>query len=398
MASSPVSAAPATSSSDRTGGGISVRAVLIGLLLIPFNTWWVIYVEGIRHWNHCTAMSLFWNTVFVLFLLVLLNLWLKRYLPRWAFNQGELITIYVMITLATALAGHDTLQLGYPATYYPFANPEVVKSPTNFVDLYPAHLVIKDEAIWRGLKYGGDTFYRWEYVRAWTPVVLWWSAFIGAVGLVMVCLNVLIRKQWTENEKLSYPIVQLPLAMTQHGGTAAFFRHKPLWLGFLFGLGFDLTNGLAYWYPFIPRFVVRHDAPELNLGQYFTTFPWNAIPRGLGMPLYPFIIAIGYFLPLDLSFSIWFFFILKLLMLVGSAALGYQPNQPRNPPFLNEQSWGAWFAIFLYVMWVSRRHLAQVFRRVVGMSRGLDDRGEPMSYRAAVAGIAIGMVDRKSVV
>ncbi|MBI3910635.1 MAG: hypothetical protein HY320_06850 [Armatimonadetes bacterium] len=385
-------ATPQAAGKRLSGGGISWRAILIGLILIPFNTWWVIYVEGIRHWNHATAMSLFWNTVFCLLILVLLNLLLKRYLPRWAFNQGELLTIYVMITLATALAGHDTLQLGYPATYYPFANQEVVKSKTHFVDYFPKHLTIRDEAIWKSLNYGGDTFYRSEYLRAWLPVVLWWSAFITAVGLVMICLNVLIRKEWTENEKLSYPIVQLPLAMTHQGGTSAFFRHKPLWIGFCAGLSVDLINGLAYWYPFLPRLVVRHDAPELNVGQMFATFPWTAISRGLGLPLYPFIIALGYFLPLDLSFSIWFFFLLRMAMRVASAALGFQPNQPKNPPFQSEQSWGAWFAIFLYAIWISRRHFVLVFRRVFRLGRGLDDSREPMSYRAALLGIIAGLI------
>ena len=67
---------------------IAIIAILIGLLLIPINTYWVIYVEGIRHWNHCTAMSLFWNTIFCLLLLVLLNLVLKRYAPKLAFSQA----------------------------------------------------------------------------------------------------------------------------------------------------------------------------------------------------------------------------------------------------------------------------------------------------------------------
>src|SRR5947209_17052832 len=103
--------------------GVTVRAVLIGLVLIPLNTYWIIYVEGIRHWNHCTAMSLFWNTIFCLLILILINLllkysagrlvrsrsaWLRRRAPWLPFTQGELITIYTMITLASALAGHDS--------------------------------------------------------------------------------------------------------------------------------------------------------------------------------------------------------------------------------------------------------------------------------------------------
>jgi uncharacterized protein DUF6785 len=371
--------------------GVTFRAILIGLLLIPLNTYWVIYVEGIRHWNHATAMSLFWNTIFCLFLLVLLNLLLKRYLPRFAFGQGEFITIYAMITLATALAGHDSLQLGYPIMYMQFLSNTLAVGRVDTRELYPEWLTVREPDIIQALETGGTTLYqRPEYIQAWLGPVLWWCCFIAAIGLVMICMNVIIRKQWTENEKLSFPIVQLPLAMTHEGGTVEFFRYKPLWYGFLLGAGIDLFNGLHFYYPFVPGFVVRHDAPELNIGSKFTDFPWTAIPRALGVPLYPFLIAIGYFLPLDLSFSIWFFFLLKLGMLVLSAAAGFQPGQPKNPPFLNEQSWGAWAAIFAYVMWISRGHLARVLRTALHMPRGEDDSREPMSYRAAFLGIIAG--------
>lgn len=371
--------------------GVTFRAVLIGLALIPLNTLWVIYVEGIRHWNHATAMSLFWNTIFCLFLLVLLNLLIKRYLPRFAFSQGEFITIYAMLTLATALAGHDSLQLGYPVMYMQFLTESLAKGRIDAREYYPAHLTVRDPEIIKPLETGGTSLYaRPEYIQAWIGPVLWWCFFITALGLVMICMNVIIRKQWTENEKLSYPIVQLPLAMTHEGGTVEFFRYKPLWVGFLLGAGIDILNGLHWYYPFVPGFVVRHDAPELNIGGVFNTFPWTAIPRSLGVPLYPFLIAIGYFLPLDLSFSIWFFFILKLFMLVASAAAGFQPGQPKNPPFLNEQSWGAWFAIFAYVMWISRGHLVRVVRTAFRLGRGEDDSYEPMPYLAAIVGIIAG--------
>ncbi|MDW8105067.1 MAG: DUF6785 family protein, partial [Armatimonadota bacterium] len=75
--------------------GVTLRSVLIGSILIPVNTYWIIQVEGIWHRNHATAMSLFWNTVFCLMILILVNvLFLKRFLPRYAFTQGELIVIY----------------------------------------------------------------------------------------------------------------------------------------------------------------------------------------------------------------------------------------------------------------------------------------------------------------
>ena len=72
---------------------ITFRIVLIGLILIVVNCFWVIQVEGIWHSNHASAMSLFWNSIFFLLLLVLFNLFvLKRFWPKKAFSQGELLS------------------------------------------------------------------------------------------------------------------------------------------------------------------------------------------------------------------------------------------------------------------------------------------------------------------
>ena len=53
---------------------VTFRIMLIGMVLIFVNCYWVIEVEGIWHSNHATAMSLFWNTTFFLLLLVLFNM------------------------------------------------------------------------------------------------------------------------------------------------------------------------------------------------------------------------------------------------------------------------------------------------------------------------------------
>src|SRR6266852_3315833 len=370
--------------------GVTWRAILIGTLLIPVNTYWVIQVEGIWHSNHCTAMSLFWNSVFCLLLLVAMNLVLKRYTPRFAFSQGEFITIYVMITLATALAGHDTLQLGFPGLSfsYWFATPEN-RWEQLFNQYFPHWATVRDREMLKGLYQGGDTLYRWAYLKAWIGPVLVWSLFITALGLVMISMNVIIRKQWTENEKLSYPIVQLPLALTAGGGSLEFFRHKPLWYGMLVGGGLDVMNGLHFFFPNIPNLVVRHDSQELNLGPMFNTFPWNSLSN-MWLPLYPFIVGLGYFLPVDLSFSIWFFYLFRCALIVLSAAAGYRPGERGNPPFLNQQSYGAWFAIVAYVLYISRDHLTAVWKTAFTKDKVLDDSQEPMSYRAALIGVAVG--------
>jgi hypothetical protein len=162
-----------------------------------------------------------------------------------------------------------------------------------------------------------------------------------------------------------------------------------MWLGFALGAALDVINGLHMFYPNVPQFIVRHDAPSRQLEQYFTTPPLNQI-GSLPLPLYPFIVALGYFLPLDLSFSIWFFYLFKKGLLYVTAAAGADPNAAKSLPFLNEQSYGAWFVLFGYAVYVSRRHLKLVWLRAWRNDQRLDDSTEPMTYRQALIGLAAG--------
>jgi hypothetical protein len=374
--------------------GVTLRALAVSIPLVIVNCFWVIQVEGIWHTNHMTAMSLFWNTVFFLFLLVVFNLTVLKPLSQrwtfarnWPFNQGELITIYVIMTIATALAGHDSLQLGIPGVGgFPiwYQSQQSSLGWDKFNHYYPDWLIVKDLDILRVYHEGLGThlLYTRYHFFTWAVPVLWWCAFIVALGTVMICLNVFIRKQWMENEKLSYPIVQLPMALSENGGTLSFFRNKPFWMGFVAGAGLNIYNGFALLYPAIPLIPVRHDYPPYNLGQFFPTYPWNAI-GWMPMPLYPFIIALGYFLPLDLSFSLWFFYLFTKMMLVFTAAAGIEQVGQHTFPYQTHQSFGAWFMIFFMAIYTARGHLKLVWQKIAYNRGPLDDSQEPMRYRTA---------------
>ena len=72
---------------------------------------------------------------------------------------------------------------------------------------------------------GGSTFY--PHFAAWSTPLLWWGLFLAALFSVMLSINFIFRRQWTENEKLSYPLIQLPLAMANP--RSGFFRSKAMW-------------------------------------------------------------------------------------------------------------------------------------------------------------------------
>jgi len=56
-------------------------------------------------------MSIFYNVVFSVTLLTLLNLAFKRLLRQFALTQGEILTVYVILCMASAVAGLDMVGL-----------------------------------------------------------------------------------------------------------------------------------------------------------------------------------------------------------------------------------------------------------------------------------------------
>lgn len=362
--------------------GVTWRSLLLALLLIPPNCWWVIEVEIVHYSGHPTCLSLFSHAVFSLFVVILANLLLRRFRPRWALTQGELVVTYTLVCLASSLCGHDMLQLLVPALSHVarFASPE-----NRWETLIQRHqaswLTVRDPVALKGYYEGHANLYTAASLKPWLTPLLCWTAFLFALLFAKLCINVIMRKQWTENEKLTYPIIQLPLILTERGGASGLFRDPLLWAGFAAGALLDLWNGFAYLYPFLPLLNVKlHD-----LSPHFPIPPWNAM-GWTPLSFYPFVIAMSFFLPTDVSFSCWFFYLFRKAQQVVTAAFGWNRGVP-GFPYLIEQSWGAWMGFVGMAAWSSRVYLRGVLRRALGQPGGLEDREEPIPYRWALLGL-----------
>ena len=370
--------------SEKHVSGVTLRAVIIALIIIPINNYWIFMTEIVRYAGHPTTISLFYNAVFILLLLVGVNMLLHRFIPRWVFSQGELLTIYIMINLASAMAGHDMIQVLIPGMTHPFrfATPEN-NWAAMFLDRIPTWLSVRDENALNGFYQGASTLYARETLLAWAVPVLMWTLFIVTLLFVMLCLTVLLRKQWTEHERLTYPLVQLPLDLTSE--KTSFFRNRLLWIGIGIAVAIDLIQGLHVLYPSIPGLRIK----EINLAHYITTHPWRAM-GWVPLHFYPFAIGLGTLLPLDLSFSSWFFFIFWKAQLVTAASLGW--NEIPRFPYVNEQSFGAYMGICLFALWAARKHIAKILAHLYTGEGDMDDEGEPLRYRTAAFGALGGVL------
>jgi hypothetical protein len=384
--------APAAARDVRPGAAVTWRAVLLGLLLIPLNSYWIVQMERVRYSAHPTTISLFFNLIFILFVLVVLNSLVARVFPRLMLRRGELLVIYAMLAIGSTLAAHDMYQVLVPMLAWPWRYATESNGWERlFHHLLPQEVMVSDVAATNGFFLGNSTLYKAAHLRAWLVPVLAWSGFTVTLLFVMLCLSTILRKQWTERERLTYPIAQLPLELTEgadEGRLPAVFRDRLFVIGFALAGTVDIVNGLNLYYPWIPSILTPGFGQSfLDLHQYFPDKPLTAM-GWTPISWYPFMIGLGVLLPLDFLFSAWFFYLFWKAEQIFVVAMAW--DQDSRFPYTNAQAFGAYAAFCVYSIWLSRRYLVQVGRRALGLSSTLDDSGEPISYRGAALGTVLG--------
>ena len=371
---------------------VTWRSVLICLLLLPINALWVVNMEVVRYSAHPTTISLLFNTIFLLLCLTLLNRVVMRFAPHMALERGELLLIYTILCIGSCVSGHDMLEVFVPMLTYSFKHATATNNWDKLINPHlPGWLFISDPDLYKGYYQGNDSVWHLKYVRAWFPVVCAWTMFVTMLLFVMQCINAILRKQWTDNERLSYPIVQLPLQITSEQAfePKGLFRNRLFWVGCLLAGAVDMINSLNYYYPGIPTILTPGFGQSyLDLAPFFASKPWNAL-GWTPLSFYPFMIGLGMFMPLDFLFSCVFFYWFWKFEKVFFVALAY--DQDPRFPYTENQAFGAYLSFCLYSIWISRGYLAQVIRRALGKASELDDSREPMSYRNALLGIVGGV-------
>jgi hypothetical protein len=329
------------------------------------------------------------GALFIFFVLVAISSGLlKRLAPRFALSTAELTTAYIMLLLASAIP-----TMGLTGQIIPLiAAPHYFMTPENkWADLLIPYLPTwsgpSDPTVVTGLFEGWarGTEVPWGY---WLKPFLAWLPFIAALHFGMICLMVIFRKQWVENERLPFPVTQLPLAMASgydSGSPRPFFRQVTTWVGFALPFLFAAMIGLHHYFPSVPtpRIVWNFPLFRRRISLIFR----------ISFPMLGFF----YLVPLDTLFSLWtlnlvFFCIRGILGILG---LELQETLifGANSPLFAHLGMGAMVALVISGLRVGRSHLRDVWRRAWGGGAEVDDSGEIMSYRVAFWGlVASGLV------
>ena len=111
--------------------------------------------------------------------------------------------------------------------------------------------------------------------------------------------------------------------------------------------------------------------------------------------IYPFVLGIGFLIPLDLLFSCCFFWALWKAQLLFGSVMGWKTSAGVSSPvypYVSYQGFGAYMGLFLIILSQNRKHLGRIFNSLITDDTNAGDSGEPVSYRIPVLVLVSGLV------
>jgi hypothetical protein len=307
-------------------------------------------------------------------------------------NAGDLLVVYTMLFVGVFVATRGLLEKIIPALAYLNA---YSTNNNSYRALLTQHinpnLLVGDHALptkqfaahafFNGLDGGRLPWSAWL-----VPCASWFLLCVLVISASM-CLSTLLRKQWSDAERLRFPLTTLPLLIFDDNCSAALFKNPLTWLGILITFVIYGLNGLHQSLPAVPQIPLQFD----NVQQQLTVPPWNNI-QVTSIYLSFAAIGIAYLVPTDLLFSFWFFFLLTRFGDVIASGLNLDLPEMASYPtraYLGFQAAGAYFSLVTVFLYAGRQIYAKTIQDAFRFQIDDEDKHEMMSRRTALWGLIV---------
>ncbi|MBT5831332.1 MAG: hypothetical protein HOH77_14185 [Candidatus Latescibacteria bacterium] len=332
--------------------GITLRALVFGLCVVFWIIFWNSHAEYLAHTSRMNISHFPMVLLCTYVLVVLGNQAVRWMLPAFALRQSELLVVLAMGMLAAAVPayGLTSFFLGMISVPHYLATPENQWSeyihPHLSDWLIPTNEGHAMQWLYEGLPAG--QVIPWD---VWVVPLFWWLSAIAAITLGCIALSSILRKQWAEHERVSYPVLGPPVELASAADAApgeGILHNRLFWIGC--GLIFFIKawNIFSYFNPSIP---------VIWLGQQWFYFARFFPPQHTGVNF--FTIGFAYFANIDLLFSILFFHVLYMSEIAFFRRIGFTLSAKTGPgdAVSGLQSAGAFVAMVLWMFWAARHHL-----------------------------------------
>ena len=371
---------------------VTPRALVIGMAMAAWVALWPTYTSLILRSTRADYAHLSVALLIPFVCLLAVNILLER--RGYGLSPSELLIICCIGMVAAFMQGEwlSNYLITVLAVPHYFASPE-----NRWDDLILPHMppwaVVADRQSAAGLFEGlsPGLVFPWG---AWVRPLFWWGTFLAAILSVNLCLNVILRRQWTEHERLAYPIAKALFEITGVAGSQGTLA--TLCGSRLFKVGFGIIFLVSCWNIATWFFVAMPQAPILNSYEGLREI---TIARGFPqaiLTLSPLTLIFGYFTNLEVLFSIWFFYVLAMIQagVFNRIGLDLGSSDPwcSFHPAIGWQSFGGMIVFVGWGLWIARRHLRNVFSKAFTGNERVDDSDELMSYRTTVWLLIGGLV------
>lgn len=323
--------------------------------------------------------------------LVPLNWLLARIRPRWRISVPELVFMFIM-----GFAGLMVYHIGTMGLFLSMiSSPHYLASPENryeeFIHPYlnswvvPTNLNREMTCFYVGLPPGqGIPWGAWAI-----PLFWWWSLF---VAFLLVCcgLTAILRKQWFDHEKVTFPQAEITLSLVEGSGEGnglpEVMRSRLFWWGALVPFAFIVWNIVNYFTPLWPKILFSQVETSIYVPYMRDTYVKPDF----------FTIGFAYLVDTHIVFSLWFFRILIMLQNGLYTRMGVQAAT-RNDLWTTFNTLTAWQCLgglvvwILWTLWMGRRHVRAVWQRAWNPGKGADDANELLSYRTSLVCLVGGL-------
>ncbi len=328
----------------------AILSLVIGLIL-PVTEF---LIQGTR-----LGLSSATPAAFFLLFIILIGpqLLLKYVKPKWALKRGELLVVFAMMMVATVIPtrgfGGPFFSMITGSTYYSTGENEWMKL---ILPHQSDTIVIKDskavQQLYEGLE-GAPV--PWG---AWMRPLGWWSFFVLCMAVMVISAMFLLRRTWIERERLVFPVAQVALAMVEDGTGGSrlspLFHSSLFWIGFLIPMTLESLNMLHRYFPDVPVFRLYWRIPH--------SISWVPQPP---IRINFLMLGFAFFIESQLSFSLWFFFLLSLPAhwIYGTFLRDHQEvlgNWTSGGPagtIMAHQQMGAMFILVGAMVWAARKHI-----------------------------------------
>jgi hypothetical protein len=332
--------------------------------------------------------------VVTLFLMIVaVNAPLHRFSPANALTGGEMGVVTLMVLVACGLTNWGLMRFLIPQPVMPFhigaSDPAFWKAFTN---LHLPHWLFPVANVQDGQS---DTVVTWFYFRvprgehipwtAWIIPLACWGVFALAMLATLAAMARLVFEQWSANERLPFPLVQVQAALIEppRSGFALndLFRSSALWIGLV---GVLFVHSLSALKGYFPRYF-----PSIGVGYNLTNLladpPWFYLDNKVKAAAISFVVVgVTYFIRSRVAFSLWAIYLMVNLVQVEEA----MRHTEVPPAAWADQHLGACAAFILGTIWIGRHHWARVLRNAFGLGCN-HDRAYRLAFWIAAGGVAI---------